>query len=456
MIGAGGRPDGRPDGRRRVVVENPTPAVDGGRFPVKGIVGDEFVVEADVFADGHDELDVRLRWLPEEAAPGAGAARWRETPMEPLGNDRWRASFRLESLGRYRYTVAGMIDRVGTWQRDLRARAEAGQDLAVDLEIGAALLDEVSRRAAPVGHGREEPAAAADAERLARLAADLRATAATHGGVRDTRPAFDPDLAALSRRHPDRDNAGTWEPDLAVIADRERARFSAWYELFPRSASPDPARHGTLRDVIARLPYVAGMGFDVLYLPPIQPIGTAHRKGPNNTVRAGPGDPGVPWAIGAPEGGHTAIHPALGTVADFEALVERDARRRHGDRTRHRVPGLARSSVGEGASRMVPPPAGRQRAVRREPAQEIPGHLSLRLRVAGMAGALGCPRGGLPLLDRSGVFIFRVDNPHTKPFAFWEWVIARLRRDHPDVLFLAEAFTRPRVMQRLAKVGFTQ
>src|SRR2546426_770590 len=302
------------DARPRVVVEGVQPEIDCGGFAIKRIVGDRVTVEADVFADGHDALTSVLAWRRE--GPGAGAT-WTEAPMEALGNDRWRASFTVEEQGRYLYTVRGWIDRFGSWTRDLRKRIDAGQDVTVDLAIGAELVEAAAKRAA-----------GPDAQALLGWAERLRAP----GGPGGTDPevAFDEDLAALMAAHPDTSLAGAYPRELAVVVDRPRARFGAWYEMFPRSAAlgrEDPEggearRHGTFADVEARLPYVAGMGFDVLYLPPIHPIGTSHRKGPNNTLTASADDPGSPWAIGGPEGGHTAIHPQLGTLEDFRRLVQ--------------------------------------------------------------------------------------------------------------------------------------
>jgi starch synthase (maltosyl-transferring) len=419
------------DGHQRVVIENVSPAVDGGRFAVKRIVGDELEVQADAFTDGHDEIRVVLRWsqLPE--------GEWHEVEMAPLGNDAWRASFPLASVGRYRYTVTAWTDRFRTWQHDLAKRIDAGQDVAVDLLIGAELIEAAAGRAG-----------SADGAKLSRWAKELRAGKSGR--------ALSEKLAALVERHPDRTHETTYEPALDVVADPQRARFSAWYELFPRSASPDPARHGTLRDVIARLDYVAELGFDVLYLPPIHPIGRQFRKGPNNVTTPSPADPGVPWAIGGPEGGHTSIHPQLGTLEDFRALVESAA---------HRNIEIA-LDIAFQASPDHP-------WVKEHPAW-------FRARPDGTVQYAENPpkkyqdiypfdfesedwRGLWTALDEvvrfwigQGVRIFRVDNPHTKPFAFWEWLIGGIKADHPDALFLAEAFTRPKVMYRLAKLGFSQ
>ncbi|CAN5642338.1 alpha-1,4-glucan--maltose-1-phosphate maltosyltransferase [soil metagenome] len=414
-------------GRQRVVVENVQPRVDGGRFPVKRVLGDELMVQADAFGDGHDEVRVVLRW----AAPGASAAEWHETAMEPLGNDLWQAWFPLESLGRYRYTVAGWIDRLGTWHHDLAKRVAAGQDVTVDLEIGRGLLEDAASRAEAAG----QPA---DARRL-----------------RDNDEVTGR-LVELGLRYPDRSHETTYERTLEVVVDPVRAQYSAWYEMFPRSASPDPKRHGTLRDVIARLPYVAEMGFDVLYLPPIHPVGRQFRKGPNNVVDSKPGDPGVPWAIGGPEGGHTAIHPELGTFEDFAALVEA---------ARGRGIAVALDTAFQ-ASPDHPwvtehPTWFRQRPdgtvqYAENPPKKYQDIYPFDFESEDWPALWQALHDVFAFWIERGVTVFRVDNPHTKAFPFWEWCIARLKSAHPETLFLSEAFTRPKVMYRLAKVGFSQ
>nr|MDQ3554413.1 DUF3416 domain-containing protein [Chloroflexota bacterium] len=304
------------DGRRRVVIEGIAPQIDCGRYAIKRIVGDSIDVAADVFSDGHDELAVRLLWRSE------GATRPSVEIMRPHvhGNDRWVGGFTVERPGRYLYTVQGQVDRFRSWARDLRRRVEAGQDLAVDLLIGAELVAAAATRAADPAARIEDPSAAErDSALLTASAARIRD--ASLSPEERTQAALEPVLEALMERYADDAHATVAEPELPLVVDREQARFSAWYELFPRSTSPDAARHGTFRDVIARLPYVAEMGFDILYLPPIHPIGKAFRKGPDNSLSPGPDDPGVPWAIGGEEGGHTALHPELGSLEDLRALI---------------------------------------------------------------------------------------------------------------------------------------
>ncbi|MBA3958824.1 MAG: alpha-1,4-glucan--maltose-1-phosphate maltosyltransferase [Chloroflexi bacterium] len=439
------------DGRRRVVIEGIAPQIDCGRYAIKRIAGDRIDVEADVFSDGHDELAVRLLWRAE------GATRHTVEAMLPHvhGNDRWVGSFTVERPGRYLYTVQGQVDRFRSWARDLRRRVEAGQDLAVDLLIGAELVAAAAARAADPAARFEDPSTSD------RDSADLSAAAARIGDAslsleERTRAALEPVLEGLMERYPDDAQATVAEPELPLVVDRERARFSAWYELFPRSASPDAARHGTFRDVIARLPYVAEMGFDILYLPPIHPIGQAFRKGPDNSLTPAPDDPGVPWAIGGEEGGHTALHPELGSLEDFRALV--GAAAEHGLELALDI--AFQASPDHPWAREHPewfrsrPDGTIQYA--ENPPKKYQDIYPFDFESEGWRELWEALHGVMAYWVDEGVRVFRVDNPHTKPFGFWEWAIARLKADHPDLIFLAEAFTRPKVMYRLAKLGFSQ
>jgi starch synthase (maltosyl-transferring) len=424
------------DGRVRAILERITPQIDGGRFPIKRAIGQRVVVEADAFVDGHDRVVAVLAHRP----PGAEA--WTELPMAALGNDRWRAEFTVRDLGRHRYTVIAWADRFATWCQDLEKRVAAAQDVTVDLIIGAELVEAAAARAS--GDDRERLIASATALRTGRTPA-ARAESV-----------LDPELAQLMARHPDRRFATRHEPELDVVVEPARARFSTWYELFPRSTATEPGRHGTFRDVIDRLPYVADMGFDVLYLPPIHPIGHTFRKGPNNATEAGTTDPGVPWAIGGPDGGHTAIHPELGTIDDFRALVDAAADRGiavaldiafqtspdHPFVTAH--PEWFRGRPDGTIQYAENPPKKYQDIYPFDFESEAWRELwSALLEI-------------VRFWIGHGVRVFRVDNPHTKPFGFWDWLIADIKRDHPDAIFLAEAFTRPKVMYRLAKGGFSQ
>ena len=295
-------------GRRRAVIEGVEPQVDGGRYPAKRCLGDAVLVEADVFTDGHDLLSVVLLYRRESNSE------WVEAPMSSTVNDRWRGEFVVSELGRWVFTVEGWVDTFKTWRRDLEKRILAGQDASVDYLIGADLLDAGANRAMGDDTGRLSGAAKAlrDASRTAE-----------HRTI-----ALDGSLNTLMTRYPDRTLATRYEQDLVVSVDPVRARFSAWYEFFPRSTSPVPGRHGTFRDSEAWLPYVASMGFDVLYLPPIHPIGLTFRKGKNNSVSAEAEDVGSPWAIGGVAGGHKSVHPDLGSIEDFRAFVQKA--REHG------------------------------------------------------------------------------------------------------------------------------
>jgi starch synthase (maltosyl-transferring) len=423
------------DGRRRVVIEGVSPEIDGGRFPVKRVVGESVRMEADVFADGHDVLTCMLLHRR------AGDAKWSDAPMSELGNDRYTAAFDVPEQGVYEYSLSAWIDTYATWARSLSRKVDAGQDVALDLEAGSELVRAASERA----DGRDKDA-------LVVLATVLAGAEPVSERVEI---ALSEQTAALVRRHPDRELGTSYERELRVVVDRERARFSTWYELFPRSTG-DPGKHGTFADVKRRLPYVAELGFDVLYLPPIHPIGTTMRKGRNNALAPGSDDVGSPWAIGSEEGGHDAIHPDLGTLQDFRRLVA-DASdhgieialdlafqcspdhpyvREHPEWFTHRADGSVQYAEN--------PPKKYEDIYPLNFESDSWWELWQELR-----------RVVLFWVDQ-GVRIFRVDNPHTKPFAFWEWLIGEVKREHRDVIFLSEAFTRPKVMARLAKLGFTQ
>jgi starch synthase (maltosyl-transferring) len=422
------------EGRNRVIIEDVTPEIDAGRYPIKRIVGEETVVEADILADGHDVLSCVLLYRKE------GDAKWTEVPMEPLGDDRWRGSFRVQELGRYRYTVLGWIDHFKTWSRDLAKRVQAGQDVSVDLLIGAELVEAALKRATLVHAGW-----------LSTFVEALRA-----GGAEGARQALSPELARLMPLCDERRFATTYDKELGLVVDRERARFGAWYELFPRSCSAVPGRHGTFKDLEERLEYVASMGFDVLYLPPIHPIGRSFRKGRNNSTVVGQDDPGSPWAIGSVEGGHKAIHPELGTLDDFRHLIEAATQygielaldiafqcapdhpyvSEHPEWFRRRPDGTIQYAENPPKKYQDIYPFDFETEQWRELWEEL--------------------KSVVQFWVDQGVRIFRVDNPHTKPFRFWEWLIAEIKRDCPEAIFLAEAFTRPKALYGLAKVGFTQ
>ncbi|MFO0908188.1 MAG: alpha-1,4-glucan--maltose-1-phosphate maltosyltransferase [Isosphaeraceae bacterium] len=423
----------------RVIIEGVEPEIDCGRFPIKRTIDEEVVVQADLFAEGHDILRAVLRHRRQ------GDEAWIVVPLHPLVNDRWTGRFPAHELGRYEYTVVGWVDMFASWRRDLGKRVEAAQDVASELLEGAALIREAAQRA------REAGGAAA-----AWLAA--RARLLSRGGDPADRilAALDPELSDVMARHPDRSSAHHYERILPLMVERERARYGAWYELFPRSCSPVAGKHGTFRDLEARLPYVAGMGFDVVYLPPIHPIGRAFRKGPNNTLTPGPGDPGSPWAIGGPEGGHKAVHPELGTLDDFDRMVA-TAR------------GLNLEIAMDIAFQCSPdhpyvkehPGWFRQRPdgtikYAENPPKKYQDIYPIDFECPDWRNLWAELRDVFLFWVEQGVKVFRVDNPHTKPFRFWEWCLKEVWDRHPDTIFLSEAFTRPKVMKQLAKLGYTQ
>ncbi|HEY6342459.1 MAG TPA: alpha-1,4-glucan--maltose-1-phosphate maltosyltransferase [Bryobacteraceae bacterium] len=434
------------NGRQRAVVERVWPEIDCGRYPVKRIVGDRVIVEADAFADGHDALWCHLLYRHTGAPPAGGAGgvepEWIRAPMELLGNDRWRGEFPVSKLGQFQYSVESSIDPFETWRRDLIKRIEAGQNVDVDLRIGAALIQQAAERAS-----------GEDATRLANWAG-LLAT----GGDSESREAaaLDQHLAELAKRYPDHSNVYRYHRDLRVTVDPEKARFSTWYEVFPRSCSSEPGRHGTLLDCEALLPHIASMHFDVVYLPPIHPIGHAFRKGKNNSLTTEPGDPGSPWAIGSVEGGHTSVHPQLGTLEDFRHFV--------GEAKRHGLEvalDIAFQGTPDHPYVRDHPEWFRRRPdgtiqYAENPPKKYQDIYPFDFESANWQSLWQELKTVFLFWKEQGVRIFRVDNPHTKAFAFWEWVIGEIKGRYPDVLFLAEAFTRPHVMYRLAKLGFSQ
>jgi starch synthase (maltosyl-transferring) len=429
---------------RRVVVANLQPSVDGGRFPVKRTLGETVAVTADVFANGHDLVAGVMKYRCQ--------SNWIEVPLTGRGNDSWGAWFRVAHLGEYKFTVEAWIDRFGTWLHDVAAKADAGQDVSSDLLEGAQI---VQRAASAEERVRLTPDAQYNSDedlRLLQIADLLRGAEPLPVRLAAAR---DPALRRMMDVRPDRTGSTTATP-LRVMVDRERARYGAWYEMFPRSCTTDTSRGATLREAEARLPAIADMGFDVLYLPPVHPIGTTNRKGRNNSLVAGPGDPGSPWAIGSDAGGHMAIDPGLGTLDDFDRFVA-SARhlgleialdiafqtspdhpwvREHPEWFRRRPDGSIKFAEN--------PPKKYQDIYPFDFDSPDAGSLWTALRDVFL------------FWIAHGVTVFRVDNPHTKPFAFWEWVIAEVRRRHPEVIFLAEAFTRPAVMRHVAKVGFNQ
>ena len=424
------------DGRKRVVIEGVTPEIDGGKFAAKRTLGDVVRVEADIFADGHDSIAAVLLSRHEKTKA------WNEQPMRALVNDRWFGEFSVSELGPYRYTIRAWVDHWETWRHDLLKRIEANSETSIDYQIGAELVEAAAARAK-----------ATEASWLKQQAKLLRAD--DDPAERRTR-ATDVLLNEMMSRYPDRRFETEMDRELVIVVDPVRARFSAWYEFFPRSAAADANQHGTFADSEARLKYAAEMGFDVVYLPPIHPIGLTFRKGRNNSVAPQAGDVGSPWAIGAAEGGHKEIHPQLGTLEDFRRFVKRASElgmqvaldvafqvspdhpyvKDHEEWFRKRPDGSIQYAENPPKKYQDIYPFDFESAKWLELWTELKSIFTFWME--------------------QGVRIFRVDNPHTKAFPFWEWCIGEIKKESPDVLFLSEAFTRPKIMYRLAKLGFSQ
>jgi starch synthase (maltosyl-transferring) len=411
-------------------IEDVYPLIDGGRFPVKRVAGERIEVWADIYRDGHDVVNAALVWRREQDRE------WRREPMTHHSNDRWGGSFVPDRPGRYVYAIEAWTDEFATWRHGFELKQKAGADLTLEAIEGAGMLTKAQAggdaAAAVILRQCEDFLQTGDAAPL--LTAELR------------------DAMAESQLRPDL----TRSQLFPLMADRPRARAGAWYEMVPRSQGRTPGQHGTFKDCIARLPDIAAMGFDVVYLTPIHPIGHTNRKGRNNAVTAADGDPGSPYAIGAAEGGHDAVHPELGTLEDFRSFVSACKQlelevaldfavqcspdhpwlQQHPQWFKRRPDGSMRYAEN--------PPKKYQDIVNPDFSSEDAGALWNALRDVVL------------FWIEQGVSIFRVDNPHTKPFRFWEWLIHDVQLRHPDIIFLAEAFTRPKLMKGLAKLGFTQ
>ena len=423
-------------GKKRVVVEHVRPEINGGRFPIKRATGEKVVVTADIFSDGHDAVSARLLYKKK------GERSWNRSILEFQFNDTWRGEFTVRETGEYYYTIEGWVDHFRTWQTDLKKKYDAGQDVSVDLQIGQEYLQKAFVKAG-----------AEDRVKLKELLDQMKDLSDT---ARAVSAAFGKEVTQLMNRYPDSSATTRYEKELVVVVDRRKAVFSAWYERFPRSCATEPGRHGTFKDCEAMLPEIARMGFDVLYLPPVHPIGRTKRKGKNNNPVCSEYDVGSPWAIGAEEGGHKSVHPDLGTMDDFEGLVQKAREydidiamdiafqcspdhpyvKEHPEWFRWRPDGTVQFAEN--------PPKKYEDIIPINFESEEWETLWEELKSVFLFW-LG-----------KGVRIFRVDNPHTKPFPFWEWVIMELKKEYPDVIFLSEAFTRPKVMYRLAKLGFSQ
>jgi len=421
----------------RHVIEAVSPCIDCGRFPAKRIVGENCVVEADIFRDGHEVIRAAVKWRRKRDAT------FDEAPMMPIGNDRWRGQFPLRENTRYVFTIEAWTDRYASWVEDFVKKAHGGREVTSDLIEGTRLLQEISARTTGTARDTLEKALDKARQGLATRPADAA----------DFLDAAE--IGAITAQYGERFDANTYSPALEVIADRPRASFGAWYEIFPRSLGT-AGQPGTLRSAELHLPYIRDLGFDVVYLTPIHPIGHTNRKGSNNRLSADGLAPGSPWAIGSPAGGHTAIEPSLGTMADFEHFVATANRlgleialdfaiqaspdhpwvREHPDWFRHRPDGSIKYAEN--------PPKEYQDIY---PINFDTGH-QLELIDELLATVI--------FWVGHGVKIFRVDNPHTKPVQFWEWLIGAVQERNPEVIFLSEAFTRPKMMKMLAKAGFSQ
>ena len=404
------------DGRRRVIVEGVEPEIDAGRFPIKRTTGERVVVEADIFADGHEVVSAVLK---------VGDREW---PMKALVNDRWRGEFTVSELGLHSYTIEAWVNHFETWRRDVEKKRKAEMEIGSELLAGAQMLEHAAARA-PKTESRELQDAA---NRL--LTGDV---------------AVDERISQLMFRHAERLFPARYERDLKLLVEPELARFSAWYEMFPRSV-------GTFRDCERVLPEIAGMGFDILYFPPIHPIGQSFRKGPNNRLEAGPNDPGSPWAIGSEDGGHKSIHPALGTFEDFRHLVTEATKS-----NLHIALDIAfQCSPDHPYVRehkqwfRIRPDGSIQYA--ENPPKKYQDIYPINFETDDWQALWEELRSIFQFWIDQGVKVFRVDNPHTKSFRFWEWCISTLKEKHPELILLSEAFTRPKMMYHLAKLGFTQ
>ena len=423
------------EGNKRVLIEHVQPEIEEGIYPIKRVIGEEVVVEADIFADGHDAVSSCLLYRPSSSNT------WKEVPMKCIENDRWTGAFTVEEIGLYYYSVTGWINHFKTWQSSLKKKYSAGQDITIDLKIGIALIEENVKKAS-----------ASDRRQLNEYR-DALSNAAREQAVSIS---LDEKLSELVDSYTRPELSSRYEKELTVVVDRKKALFSAWYECFPRSTAPESGRHGTFADCEKLLAEIARMGFDVLYFPPIHPIGKTNRKGKNNALVAEPGDEGSPWAIGSDEGGHKAVHPKLGTIKDFERLVQKAKEfdieiamdlafqcspdhpyvKEHPEWFKWRPDGTIQYAEN--------PPKRYEDIVPINFETDQWQDLWEELKTVVM------------FWIQRGVRIFRVDNPHTKPFRFWEWLIRGTKEVCPEVIFLAEAFTRPKVMHALGKVGFTQ
>ncbi len=428
------------NGKQRVIIENVKPRINCGKFPIKRVVNEKVMVEADIFCDGHDEVNAELlyRRVSEE--------HWSSVPLEHDTNDAWKGFFTIVTQEDYLYTVRAWIGRFRSWYRDIQKRIGADTDYGIDLLSGAALIEEVLKG--------DQVLISDDRLFLTNVRDAFRSTVMSK--VEKTESILSGQLFQVMQNYPVRKSITMYDLELRVNVDRPKAGFSAWYELFPRSTRPGSLEYASFKDVMGQLPYVADLGFDVLYLPPIHPIGKTKRKGPNNNRESAPGDPGSPWAIGSSDGGHKSIHPRLGTFSDFAELTSKAKElnievaldiafqcspdhpyvKEHPEWFRKRPDGSIQYAE--------------------NPPKKYEDIFPIDFESDDWEALWDELKSIFLFWIGKGIKIFRVDNPHTKSINFWGWVIDEIRKEHTDVIFLAEAFTRPKVMYQLAKRGFNQ
>lgn len=420
----------------RIVIENVQPQLDAGAFFIKRVVGQTVTVTADIFPDGHDVVECCVKYKHEKDKI------WQEVRMAHTGNDAWSATFKVDEQGFYAYHVEGWVDYALNWQHGTERKIQDNQHVKSELLEGAEYIQAILKQA--------------DANEKEYLKKTAKLFTSDKDYDKAKAEAMSHQLHDIFKKYPTRTLANR-SAELKVYVDRKKALFSTWYEFFPRSASSEPGKHGTFKDCEKLLPRVAAMGFDTLYFPPVHPIGEVNRKGKNNTTNAAPGDVGSPWGIGSKHGGHKSIHPELGTIADFKSLVKK-------------AKALGIEVAMDYALQAAPDhpwvkehpawfkwrPDGTVQYAENPPKKyqdiqpiyfESEDWKNLWQELLDTA---------LFWVEECGIRIFRVDNPHTKPFFFWGWLIAQVKKKHPDVLFLAEAFTRPKIMHELAKQGFSQ
>jgi starch synthase (maltosyl-transferring) len=424
------------NGRKRVVIENVEPEIDAGRFSIKRVVGEEVSVSADIFCDGHDQVSASLLYRKSQDK------KWTEVAMTHAGNDVWRAGFVIEEKTDYSFTIKAWVNHFGSWCNDLLKKFGAGQDIQVELQMGIALMEGTLARASK--------------ESAQKISEFISAFKREKEIAKKIAIALSPDLKRLMRAYPIDEKISSYDRELKIIVDDNKALFSAWYEMFPRSCSEEPKRPGNFNDCKKQLPQLAEMGFDVLYFPPIHPIGKSKRKGKDNATVARPEDPGSPWAIGSSEGGHKSIDSSLGSFKDFEELVN-EAKKYNIELA---LDLAFQCSLDHPYLEQHPqwfkkrPDGSIQHA--ENPPKKYEDIIPFDFESEGWQELWQELKSIVVFWIEKGVRLFRVDNPHTKPFAFWEWLITQVKKEYPNVLFLSEAFTRPKVMYRLAKLGFSQ